>query len=91
MNRRIVLWMLFGFMLACCWVVVAALVPHTYNLGFWMREHWTVAAITAPASLLGQRMPLSAVWFVLLNGGVYAMTGLTIELLRRSYHSAIGR
>lgn len=90
MTSRIVLWLLFGLALACCWVVVGALVPHTYNPGFWLRRHWVVAAITAPAFLIGPK-PLGLVWFVLLNGAVYAVAGLAIQLLRKPYKHALGR
>ena len=81
MSRRIALWMLIGLAVACCWVVAAALAGPSYNFG-----HWTVAAITAPASLLGRRMPLAVLWFILLNGCMYAFVGSVIELVRRPLH-----
>jgi hypothetical protein len=90
MNRRIALWLLVGLALACCWVAVAALTPHTFNPGFWLRQHWPVAAITAPAFLIARNAGLTVVWFILLNGAVYAIAGLIIELLRKSYHTAVG-
>ena len=82
MNRRIGLWMLTGLALACCWVATAALTPHTYNLGYWARQHWIVAAITAPASLIGQRMPLGLALFIVLNAAMYTVAGSVIELVR---------
>jgi hypothetical protein len=78
MNRRIGVWMLAGLVVASCWAAVAALIPHTYNPGYF----WTTVAVTAPASLLGRRMPLGMVWFILLNGGIYALVGAVIELIR---------
>jgi len=78
MNRMVTLWMLIGLAVACCWVVMGILIGPSYNLG-----HLTFVAITAPASLLGRKMPLGVVWFVLLNGGLYALLGLTIDLIRR--------
>jgi len=81
MNRRISLWALTGLVVAFCWVVAGFLVGHNYNLG-----RSTFAAITAPASLIGRRMPLGMLWFVVLNGGLYATIGLAIELLRKPFH-----
>ena len=79
MNLMVSLWILIGLAVACCWVVVGLFIgPAGYNLG-----HSTLAAITAPASLVGRKMPLGVVWFVLLNGGLYALVGLTIGLVRR--------
>ena len=81
MNRRIGLWMLIGIMVASFWVVVGFLAGPTYNLG-----RFTLVAITAPASVLGHRMPLGVLGAILLNGCVYATLGLTIELLVRRPH-----
>ncbi len=78
MSRRIGLWMLIGAMVACCWIAIGLLVGLPYNAG-----RSTIAAITAPASLIGRRMPLGMLWFVLLNGGLYAIAGLAVEPLRR--------
>lgn len=79
MNRTVSLWMLIGLAVACCWAVVGLLNgPTGYNLG-----HSTLVAITAPASLLGRKMPLGVVSFILLNGVIYAVVGLAIELTRR--------
>ena len=79
MNRRIGLWVLLGIVVACCWVAIGFLAGPAYNPG-----RSTIAAITAPASLLGRRMPLGMLSFVLLNGGVYGVLGLAIESLCRS-------
>ncbi len=78
MNRTITLWMLIGLTVACCWIVVGMLLGPNHNLG-----HSTLVEITAPASFLGRKMPLGVVWFVLLNGGLYALVGLAIDLIRR--------
>ena len=83
MNRRIALWLLIGLALASCWVALAALTPHTFNPGFWLRRHWPVAAITAPAFLMARNTGLSVARFILLNGAVYAVAGLAVELLRK--------
>ena len=83
MSGRIGLWMLIGLAVACLWVLIAAFLGPTYNPG-----HWTLVAVTAPASLLGRRMPLGALWFILLNGGMYAVVGSAIELLRKPLQRA---
>ena len=82
MARRIGWWILIGLAVACSWAVVAALLGPNHNPG-----HWTIAAITAPASLLGRRAPLGMGWFILLNGGLYAMAGLAIEPLLKLHQS----
>ncbi len=78
MKRRIGLWTLAGFAVACFWVVFGIATAPNYNLG-----RWTVVAITAPASLLGRAIPLAYYWFILLNAAAYALLGLATELLRR--------
>ena len=77
MSRRIGLWVLVGVMVACCWVAIGFLAGPSYNPG-----GSTIAAITAPASLLGRKVPLGVLWFILLNGGLYGILGLAIESLR---------
>ena len=81
MSRRIGFWVLFGMTIACCWVAIGFLAGPGYNPG-----RSTIAAITAPASLLGRKMPLGMLWFVLLNGGLYGVLGLALELLRWPLH-----
>ena len=75
--NRIVSWsMLIGLLVGACWVVAGMLIGPSYNFG-----HSTFVAITAPASLLGRRMPLGALWFILLNAGLYAAVGLVVGKL----------
>lgn len=81
MKRRIGLWALSGFAVACCWVIYGLATGPNHNLG-----RWTVVAITAPASLLGRPIPLAYYWFILLNVATYALFGLATELLRRQHH-----
>jgi hypothetical protein len=76
MSRRFGLCVLLGITIGCCWVAIGVLAGPAYNPG-----RSTIAAITAPASLLGRKMPLGVLWFVLLNGGLYGVFGLAIELL----------
>jgi hypothetical protein len=81
MIRRISLWMFAGIIVACCWFAASLLLGPTYPL-----RHFTILEITAPASLLGSRMPLGVGWFVLLNGAAYASLGFAGELLARLRH-----
>lgn len=80
MGQRIGLWALLGLVIACCWVLVGIIAGPGYNLG-----RSTLVAITAPASLLGRRIPLAFSWFILLNAGTYAVIGLAAEGLRPRY------
>ena len=78
MTKRIGLWTLTGFVVACCWFIYSTATAPNPNLA-----RWTVVAITAPASLIGRSMPLAYYWFILLNAVIYALVGLAIEPLRR--------
>jgi hypothetical protein len=78
MTRRISLWALAGFAVACCWFIYGEATAPNPHLA-----RWTIVAITAPASLIGRTMPLAYYWFILLNAAIYALVGLTTELLRR--------
>jgi len=77
MNRRISLWALIGLAVACGWVLVGMVAGPGYNLG-----RSTVVAITAPASLLGRRIPLAFYWFIVLNAASFALVGLATEVFR---------
>ncbi len=78
MSRKIGIWALVGFIVACCWVAIGVVVGPSYNLG-----RSTLVSITAPASFLTRRVPSTFYWFVLLNTAVYAVVGLGTEVLRR--------
>jgi hypothetical protein len=82
MTRRLAVWFLIGFTVACGWVLftMAKFPPVPSSHAF-----WTVVDITAPAALL-RRFPLKYYWFILLNALVYTLVGFAIELLR-SKHS----
>jgi len=75
--KRIGVWVLCGFIVASIWVLYSLVAPRGQNFG-----HWTVAAITAPASLLGRSAPLKYYSFVLLNAAICGLFGLAAELLR---------
>ncbi len=80
MKRRLALWSLAGFIVACGWTlfVMAKAKPIAFG-----RELWAIIEITAPASLL-RHFPLKYYWFILLNAFIYLLVGLGIELLRRN-------
>jgi len=80
MSRNIGSWALIGFIVACSWAVIGIALGPSYNLG-----HSTLASITAPASYLGRRVPLTFYWFILLNSAIYAVVGLGTEFLRRQH------
>jgi hypothetical protein len=79
MTRRIALWPLTGFVVASFWILYGIVSAPNPTL-----SHWTVIAITAPASLLGRTMPLTWYTFALLNAFAYLLIGLATELLRTS-------
>jgi hypothetical protein len=80
MNRRVGLWTLIGFFVACAWVVIGFLTWPNFNLG-----RSPLVAITAPAGFVGSLVPLAFYWFILLNAAIYALLGLGIEALRPHY------
>jgi hypothetical protein len=78
MKQRISFWALVGLLVAGCWFLYGIIaMPLTDQ-----NVNWTLAAITAPASLIGRTMPLKYYWFILLNGAIYALVGLMAELMR---------
>jgi len=81
MSRNVDIWALIGFIVACCWVVIGIALGPSYNLG----RHSILVSITAPASFLGRRAPLTFYWFILLNAAIYAVAGLGTEFLRRHH------
>jgi hypothetical protein len=85
MVRRIGLWGLAGLGVACFWVTFGILAGPNYNIGA-----WTIAAITAPASLLGRAMPLAYHSFALLNAAIYGVLGLCSEIVLRQHRQRRG-
>jgi hypothetical protein len=79
MKRRVGLWAVCGFVVACYWVIYG-IFTWPNNLG-----HSAALAITAPASFVGRAMPLKYYWFILLNAAVYAMFGLATEPFWRGW------
>ncbi|HET6206880.1 MAG TPA: hypothetical protein VFD98_08730 [Terracidiphilus sp.] len=76
MSRRIGLWALAGFAVACFWVIFSLIIPRGINFG-----HWAITSITAPASLLRHR-PVTWYEFILLNAAMYGLAGLAVEPFR---------
>lgn len=73
MSRRIGLWTLAGFAVACFWVIISLIIPRGINFG-----HWVITSITAPASLFRHR-PVTWYEFILLNAAMYGLAGLAVE------------
>jgi hypothetical protein len=91
MMRAIVYWALAGFVVAWGWVMFGARPGFHTNFG-----EWTIVAVTAPASILGHRMPETWYQFILLNAAVYAVVGLGFGAVLKIYryrfsHSKEGR
>ena len=80
MVRRIGFWGLAGLGVACFWVTFGILAGPGYNIGA-----WTIAVITAPASLLGRTMPLANLSFAILNAAIYGVFGLGAEIILRQH------
>jgi hypothetical protein len=76
MNRRLGVWALAGFAVACFWVIFSLVIPRGINFGY-----WAITAVTAPASLLRHR-PVTWYEFILLNTAIYGLVGLAVEPFR---------
>jgi hypothetical protein len=76
MSWRILLWVLVGFTVACCWALFGMVIPRGVNFGA-----WPITAITAPASAICRSLHVPIKWwqFVAMNGAVYALIGLAVE------------
>jgi hypothetical protein len=85
MFQRIGFWGLAGLGVACFWVTFGILAGPSFNVGA-----WTIAAITAPASLLARAIPLAYHSFALLNAAIYVVLGLGAELIMRQYRQRRG-
>jgi hypothetical protein len=82
MKRRIGLWVLAGFAVACFWVIFSLVIPRGINFGY-----WPITSITAPASLLRHR-PVTWYQFIVFNAAIYGLVGLAVEPFRRLVHSS---
>jgi hypothetical protein len=88
MTRRLVFWALTGFVVAWGWVMFGA--GPGFGANF---SRWIVVQVTAPASLVGQRMSMTWFQFMVLNAAIYGVLGLGIEAGRgifRMLHDSEG-
>ena len=77
--QRIALWILIGAAVTCFWVLFGMLAFPHYNI-----SHWTVVAITVPASILLPRSrPITYYEVMLANAIIYGLVGLALEPLFR--------
>ena len=84
MTRRIVLWSIAGFIVACGWVLfVDALTPASRGEILRSRALWALIEITAPVAWFARHLALKYYWFVLLNAFAYALVSLAFEPVRR--------
>ncbi len=80
--QRIALWVLIGATVTCFWVLFGMLTLARYNI-----SHWTVVAITVPASLLLPRTrPVTSYEVMFANAAIYGLVGLAFEPLVRLRH-----
>ena len=77
-GLRIGIWVLAVAIVTCFWVLFGMAVDPSHNLG-----HWTVVAITLPASLLWQTRPVTWYAVMFLNAAIYGLMGLAVEPLLR--------
>ena len=78
MFRRIPVYGLLGLAVAGGLALIGMFAGPDFNLG-----RSGLAAVLAPASLLGHKIPLRLELFIFLNGCLYALLGLAIESMRR--------
>jgi hypothetical protein len=87
MTRRIALWALIGFAIACGWAIIALAIGP--KAGLWdQRALWTVAEITCPVAVIGKFVALKFYVVVAINAATYAGIGFAVELLRLTFAPA---
>ncbi len=86
MGLRIGLWALCGAVVTCFWVLFAMIAGPRHFDG-----HWTVVAITLPASLLWPTRPVTWHTILFLNTAIYGLVGLAIEPLWRRLRQPLTR
>ena len=81
MSRRIVVWAIAGFLVACCWAIYAsATAPHTNER---LRDLWPLVVLTCPVVVTSSYFPLSLYLVLAANAATYVLVGLIVETLRR--------
>jgi len=77
-GLRVGIWVLAGAIVTCFWVLFALIAgPGRFD------GHWTVVAVTMPASLFGPTRPVSWHTVMFLNAAIYGLIGLAVEPLIR--------
>jgi hypothetical protein len=84
--KRISLWILIGAAVTCFWVLFGMLAHPRPDFG-----HWTVVAITMPASLFWQHRAVTYYEVMFLNAAIYGLVGLAIESLRLLRHRSLAK
>jgi hypothetical protein len=80
MKRRVALWALVGFAVACGWAMVAlATAPALFLNDRFFR---TLAEITCPIAVVGKFVPLKYYAVIAINAATYALLGLALEPFR---------
>ena len=77
-SLKVSIWVLAGAIVTCFWVLFAMVAGPGHFDG-----HWTVVAITVPASRLWQTKPVTWYTVMFLNAAIYGLLGLAIEPLLR--------
>lgn len=88
MRRRIGLWALVGFIVACAWVILSFAIPISLHPIL-----WGLARLTCPiASIsIAFHFPVSWYWSLAANVATYSLMGLTFEGLHYVLHCTIWR
>jgi hypothetical protein len=84
--QRICLWVLVGATVTCFWVLFGMLAHPRPDFG-----HWTIIAVTMPASLFRQHKPVTYYEVMFLNAAIYGLVGLVLEPLFRRHRPAPAR
>jgi hypothetical protein len=88
MKRRIAIWAIAGFLVACCWALYAfATTPPAMTFG---DPIMTLVEFTCPvvAASFYFHFGVSLYWSLLANAATYALVGLIVETLRRQLRHA---
>ncbi len=81
MKFRIVLWAIAGFSIAAFWALLllaTAPVQATPIL-------WAAVRVTCPIAIAGTRAHIHLFWVLVANAATYALAGVIVEELRRSW------
>jgi len=84
MKRRIVIWAIAGFFVACLWTLYSSESP----MALAPRAVWILANVTAPFTLFVHYFKFYFYWALLANAATYALVGLMVETLRLQFSSA---